>query len=305
MYDVAILTDHRYENPKKIDWYIQQVLTEDNLLKRELELLGLSVIIKDWKSKNFDWTKTKCAVFRSTWDYFDNFKKFSHWLEKTKSKTQFINSFDLIKWNLNKTYLFDLKNNGINIPPSILIKKNEAISLNELFQKTCWNEAVIKPVISGAARHTYRINKTNFQNHENNFKKLISKEDFLFQEFMNNIVSEGELSLILISGQYTHAVRKTAKKGDFRVQDDHGGTVEIYHANKQEIQFAENCIKHCPKKAHYARVDIVYDNKNEISLVELELIEPELWFRNNAKSAKLLAKKISNLVSSKLEPKLQ
>ena len=113
---------------------------------------------------------------------------------------------------------------------------------------------------------------------------------------MNNIVSEGELSLILISGQYTHAVRKTAKKGDFRVQDDHGGTVEIYHANNQEILFAENCIKHCPKKAHYARVDIVYDNKNEISLVELELIEPELWFRNKEEAANLLAIEISKII---------
>ena len=44
MNDVVILTDHRYENPKEIDWYIQQVLTEDNLLKKELELLGLNVI---------------------------------------------------------------------------------------------------------------------------------------------------------------------------------------------------------------------------------------------------------------------
>ena len=59
MYDVVILTDHRYENPKKIDWYIQQVLTEDKLLKKELELLGLNVIIKDWKSKKFDWTKAE------------------------------------------------------------------------------------------------------------------------------------------------------------------------------------------------------------------------------------------------------
>ena len=159
MHDVVILTDHRYENPKKIDWYIQQVLIEDNLLKLELEKLKLKVLIKDWKSKNFNWSSTKTVIFRSTWDYFDNYELFLKWLENTKSKTVFINSFDLINWNLDKSYLFDLNNKGVNIASTLLIKKNENISLKELFSQTNWNEAIIKPTISGAAKNTFRINK--------------------------------------------------------------------------------------------------------------------------------------------------
>ena len=50
----------------------------------------------------------------------------------------------------------------------------------------------------------------------------------------------------MIGGKYTHAVKKTAKKGDFRVQDDHGGKVEIYNATQSEIKFAEDCIEKCP-----------------------------------------------------------
>ena len=129
MNDVVILTDHRYENPKEIDWYIQQVLTEDNLLKKELELLGLNVIIKDWKSSNIDWQKQKAAVFRSTWDYFDNFNTFNKWLEINKSKIRFINSYNLIKWNLDKSYLFDLQKKDINIPSSVLVKKESKTTL--------------------------------------------------------------------------------------------------------------------------------------------------------------------------------
>ena len=64
----------------------------------------------------------------------------------------------------------------------------------------------------------------------------------LFQEYMFNI-SEGEISLIMIGNEFTHAVKKTAKKGDFRVQDDHGGKVEIYNPNKHEISFAKECLK--------------------------------------------------------------
>ena len=293
MHDVVILTDHRYENPKKIDWYIQQVLTEDKLLKKELELLGLNVIIKDWKSKKFDWTKAEYAIFRSTWDYFDNFKLFSNWLEKNKYEIKFINSLEIIKWNLDKVYLLELQEKGINIAPTILIKKNQPTTLKKLFKDTGWQEAVLKPTVSGAARHTYRINRNSYNDYEEIFKGLICNEDFLFQEFIKNIISKGELSLIVIGGKYTHAVKKTAKKGDFRVQDDHGGKVEVYYASEKEIEFAEQCINLCSEMPLYARVDIAYDNNNELSLVELELIEPELWFRNNKKSAKLLAEEIS------------
>jgi glutathione synthase/RimK-type ligase-like ATP-grasp enzyme len=95
--------------------------------------------------------------------------------------------------------------------------------------------------------------------------------------------------------KFTHAVKKIAKKGDFRVQDDHGGKVEKYHPTKEEITFAENCIKACHFATIYARVDIVYDNNNKPSLSELELTEPELWFRNYPKAAELLAEEIEKL----------
>ena len=187
----------------------------------------------------------------------------------------------------------------MNIAPTLFIEKGNIITLSQLFEKTNWSEAVIKPAISGAARHTYRINPNNYLEYEEIFQKLISEECMLFQEFLNKIIIQGEISLILIGGRFTHAVKKIAKKGDFRVQDDHGGTVEEYTANKQEIIFSEHCLKSSPFTPMYARVDIVYDNSNKLSLSELELIEPELWFRNNPTSANLLAQEIFSLISSR------
>ena len=299
MFDVVILTDHRYVNPKKTDWYIDQVLLEDQLLQTALEEKGLRVIKKDWADKHFDWTTTKYAIFRTIWDYFERFEEFFSWLEQTKNKTTFINSTEIIKWNIDKHYLQDLAKNGVNIAPTLFIEKGNIITLSQLFEKTNWSEAVIKPAISGAARHTYWINPNNYIEYEEIFQKLISEECMLFQEFLNKIIIQGEISLILIGGRFTHAVKKIAKKGDFRVQDDHGGTVEEYTANKQEIIFSEHCLKSSPFTPMYARVDIVYDNSNKLSLSELELIEPELWFRNNPTSANLLAQEIFSLISSK------
>lgn len=295
MHDVVILTDNRYENPKSIDWYVQQVLTEDNLLKTELEKLGLRVIKKAWDSSSFNWSETRFAIFRSTWDYFDKFRDFKTWLEKVKEDTTFINSYELINWNLDKKYLIELNKKGINIPTSEVITKEDNLTLACLFKKYNFNEAIIKPTISGAARETYRITKNNFYDYENKFFDLKSKEDLIFQEFLNNIISQGEISLIFIGRKYTHAVKKIAKEGDFRVQDDHGGRVEVYNATNEEILFAKDCLEKCPTLPIYSRVDIIYDNKNEICLGEIEIIEPELWFRNNKNAAKLLASEINKL----------
>ena len=87
MFDVVILTDNRYVKPKKTDWYIEQVLLEDKLLQRELENKGLKVCKKDWANPEFDWTSTKYAIFRTTWDYFERFNEFFSWIEKTQHKT--------------------------------------------------------------------------------------------------------------------------------------------------------------------------------------------------------------------------
>lgn len=299
MYDIVILTDHRYVNPEKIDWYIQQVLDEDALLMHALEKKGLKVCKKDWADSSFDWARTKYAIFRSTWDYFDRFDAFFRWLEKTKRKTTFINTASIIHWNIDKYYLKELADKGVNIAPTFFIEKGKQKTLYELFEETKWETAVIKPTISGAARHTYKITPENCNQREAIFQQLISKENMLFQQYLNNITEMGEISLVMIGGEYTHAVKKIAKKGDFRVQDDHGGTVEEYLATKEEIAFAKLCLEKCPFHPIYARVDVVYDNNMKPSLSELELIEPELWFRNNPKSAELLAEGIANLTPSK------
>ena len=87
------------------------------------------------------------------------------------------------------------------------------------------------------------------------------------------------------------------KKGDFRVQDDFGGTVLKYKPNSEEIEFAETAVKACETMPIYARVDMFTDNNGQLALSELELIEPELWFRNNPDSADKLAIAVKKLIS--------
>ena len=115
----------------------------------------------------------------------------------------------------------------------------------------------------------------------------------LLQPFMHSVAQQGEISLCVIGGQVTHAVRKTPKPGDFRVQDDHGGSVHPYWAEPEEIRFAEKAVAACAVPPQYARVDMVRDPAGRLRLMELELIEPELFLRFNPLAARLLAAEIA------------
>ena len=82
----------------------------------------------------------------------------------------------------------------------------------------------------------------------------------------------------------------------YPIQDDFGGTVDVYNPKKSEINFALNVVSALPSRPAYARVDVVFDNNGKIALSELELIEPEMWFRFRPQAAKSLAKYIKNRV---------
>ena len=298
-YDVVILTEKRYLNPIKVNGYVQNILDEDNYIKVALENQGLVTIRLSWDDVDFDWSSTKFVLFRTTWDYFDRFDEFSVWLNEVSKQTVLLNSEKIIRWNIDKHYLQDLQQNGVHICESYFVEKGTQSTLKELSTKYGLKEFVLKPCISGAARHTYKINLENAEEYESVFSELIAQEAMILQPFQYNIVEKGEISLMVMNGKFTHAVLKIAKKGDFRVQDDFGGAVHNYTPTQQEIDFAENAVKACIEMPIYARVDVFTDNDNKLAIAELELIEPELWFRNYPSAADELAKGIKLLINQK------
>ena len=298
-YDVVVLTDSRYVNPLKTNTYISNVLREDELVINALKEKNLSVVKKDWNDSIFDWETTRSILFRSTWDYFDKFELFKKWFSKTKNKCLMINSTETIEWNIDKHYLLDLQEHQIPIPNSEFIKRGSSIDLSLLMQKKNWNEIVVKPTISGAAKNTHRLKEEEIIQFGPTWEKLIYKEDFIVQEFQNNVITEGEVAMIVIGGKFTHAVLKKAKEGDFRVQDDFGGSIAIYNPSEEMVKLAEKCTRILTPIPSYARVDIIWDNLRELAVSELELIEPELWFRLNPNAAQKLAHHVDLILSEK------
>ncbi len=294
--DIALLTDPRYTatfaHPD--DWYLDNILRDDRLLVDALARRGASAVRVDWSRTDVDWSRFRCAVFRTTWDYFDRFDEFTNWLNRVESQTQLCNPAALVRWNTDKHYLADLESRGIPVVAARYVERSSTVTLHELLAETGWNDAVIKPCVSGAARHTYRIAPGTLEAIEPIFRELLASESFILQPFQPSIMLAGEDTLMVFGGRYSHAVRKIPKAGDFRVQDDHGGRVLDRRPTADQIALAERAVAACSPVPAYGRVDMIRDDAGHLAVMELELIEPELWLRNHPRAAENFASAIVN-----------
>ena len=204
MKDITLLTCRAYFKPNKITPYIANILKEEQLLKAALEKQGISVEITYWDNPSYDWSATKAVLFRTIWDYFERFDEFWMWLEEINTQTKLINSYDLIKWNIDKHYLNDLSKSGIEIVPTYFADKGCNMKLLEIAKTNQWKDLVIKPAISASAFKTYKILENNIENSEELFNSLLRERDMLVQPFFKTIVELGEASV-----SYTHLTLPT------------------------------------------------------------------------------------------------
>lgn len=288
-YDIILLTEEKLENPEQSDPIIDNVILEDKILRDALESRGFRVGRFAWSRKDIDWSQSKYLLFRTTWDYHNKWKQFIDWLNKTKQESTFINPIETIVWNFDKRYLLELENRGVNIAKTKVFEKGVEGKLKDAFSHFKIEELVLKPLISAGGRHTYRIKKENCEALEEVFRDLLKEEAMMLQEFQNDVPVNGEISLMFFGGKYTHSILKLAKSGDFRVQDDFGGSVHDHEASEEEVKFAKYALSQIQPIPVYARVDVFRDNYGNLALAEIELIEPELWFRNYPEAAEVFA----------------
>ncbi|MCS6992190.1 MAG: hypothetical protein NZL95_10085 [Chitinophagales bacterium] len=286
---LTLLTDSRYLTPQPGNDYVSNIFLEDKLLTEALERLGYHVQRTNWDNPNYDWSATHAAVFRTTWDYFHRADSFRRWLKDVCAHTRLINDYEVVMWNMDKTYLLVLQQRGLAIPPTLLVHAGSSQTLKGILSICCWEEVILKPAISGAARHTYRFTAREATAYEPVFQQLIGQEAVLLQQFQPSVLKRGEAALMFFDGRYSHAVLKRARPGDFRVQDDFGGTVHPYQPAADEIELARKALQCSPQPPVYGRVDLLWNEAGKPLVSELELIEPELWLRCSEPAAALFA----------------
>ena len=102
----------------------------------------------------------------------------------------------------------------------------------------------------------------------------------MIQPFLRSVTDEGEYSLMLFGGRFSHCIVKRPKTGDYRVQPHLGGSEQPVAAPEGAVALAEAALAAAPCEAAYARVDMVRGNDGLLSVIELELIEPALWLQH-------------------------
>lgn len=264
----------------------------DQVLAACLKQKGIQVLPLIWSEPDILSRNWDAIVIRSVWDYHRLHKDFWQWLVKVKeSSIRLINSSEIVRWNLNKSYLLELADKGISAVPSILIPQDTPEEkVLEQIRRLNWPEIVIKPTISATAFLTFRT-LSNHRDLPEIINKVKLQSDILIQPYISSVAEEGEVSLIFFNDEkpeYSHSVLKRPQSGDFRVQSDFGGSVLPYAPSPELIRFAESCLKELPGEWTFARVDVI-DWERSPLLGELEMIEPDLFLTNQPKAVQRLA----------------
>lgn len=267
----------------------------DQLLIPELAKHNIIAEAVIWDNPDVIWTDFDYLIFRNTWDYYEKESQFNLWLSTIKKlgiKT--LNSIDIIEQNKHKFYLRDIQNQDIAIIPTVFIEKTKQLHLAEIIPPH-WKKAVIKPAFSAGSYLTEVFEVANIEEINQKYQTIASEKDLLLQEFKPEIESEGETSLIFFNKKFSHAINKKPKSGDFRIQVQFGGVYTSLSPSANLIQQAQKIVDTFPNNLLYARVDGIIIN-NHIQLMEVECIEPDLYFNYSEGSLQRFVNSILKLI---------
>ena len=256
---------------------LPELTAADQLLIPELAKHNIEAKPVIWSDQTINWSDFDYLIFRNTWDYFEKEIEFNLWLdqiEKLGIKT--LNTIGIIKQNKHKFYLREMEKQGISILPTVFIDKTNSLNLAELIPSH-WKKAVIKPAFSAGSYLTEVFEVADIQKINADYKNLAQEKELLLQEFMPEIQTLGETSLIFFNKKFSHCVNKKPVDGDFRVQSQFGGKYSLVQPSQELIEKAQKIVNTFPENLLYARVDGIIIG-TELYLMEIECIEPDLYF---------------------------
>ncbi len=259
---------------------------DDELLQQALEERGCEAQAVIWDEEGIDWSGFDLCLVRSTWDYNEKHEPFLTWARQAEAASGLRNPAELIAWNSDKHYLRELGERGVRTVPTVWVGEDSRLGLEQILAGTGWDEAVVKPVVDLGARNLHRVRAGE---DSVALELILRNQRAMVQPFLPSLEGQGELSLVYIEGELSHAVRKRPAAGDFRVQSIWGGTVSREEPTGAELELAEEALAQFKQVPLYARVDLVEGPTGEPCLIELELIEPNLFLCEHPPAVEALA----------------
>lgn len=267
----------------------------DKLLIPELAKHNIQAEAVIWDDPKVIWTNFDYLIFRNTWDYYEKESQFNLWLATIKKlKVKTLNSIEVIEQNKHKFYLRELQNQNIATIPTVFIEKTKRLNLAEIMPSH-WKKAVIKPAFSAGSYLTEVFEVANIEEINQKYQNIAFEKDLLLQEFKPEIETDGETSFIFFNKEFSHAINKKPAPGDFRIQVQFGGVYTSISPSADLIKQAQTIVSNIPNQLLYARVDGIIIN-NKIQLMEVECIEPDLYFNYSEGSHQRFINAILDLI---------
>lgn len=245
------------------------------ILAGVLALSGARVDVADWRDASVDWSNATVTMLRSPWDYVHHIDEFLAWAERVNVVSDLWNPLELLRWNTHKSYLLDLQARGAPIVPTVVLLAGSAASLDAICDARGWNSVVVKPAIAsgGDGARKGEVGDPALQAH---LDALLARNEVLVQPYVSAVERDGEISVVLFDGHFSHALRKQPAAGDYRVQEHHGGTTELVEPSPGLVELAERVCGVLPTPTLYARIDLISLGERW-HVIEAEVTEPSLW----------------------------
>jgi hypothetical protein len=253
-------------------------------LESALRAAGADVTIAEW-DRPHDWSGFDLALLRSTWDYTQRYAEFFDWAETVSRQTQLINPLIAVRWSSDKHYLGDLAKEQVPIVPTLFIEPGDLPErrIAELKSLPGVEEFVVKPAIGAGSRDARRFGWDETADAtEHALRMLNAERSVLLQPYLRRVDENGETALIFVDGVFSHAIRKGPL-----LKRQEGSTTELFAKERitprvpdaAELDIAARALRAVPfEMPLYARVDLIRDQAGAPVVLELELVEPSLFF---------------------------
>jgi O-ureido-D-serine cyclo-ligase len=246
-------------------------------LAEALAAAGFAATLVGWDDPAADWDAPIPTILRSTWNYPSDIDAFGAWLDRAHAAAPVINPPDIVRANLRKRYLLGLAARGVPVVPTTLVERGQTLPASAL--PALAPRVVIKPEVGAGSVGTQRF-AADDPAALAHLASLTSRGAALVQPYLTSVDGYGERSLVWIDGAFSHAMRKTPRfvgdaekmDGPFPIADD-------------ERAVAHAALAPIADRILYGRVDLARDAAGAPMVMELELIEPSLWFAHQPGSA--------------------
>lgn len=226
---------------------------------------GVDFELLAWDDPAAPWDDPVPTILRSTWNYAHDLDAFLAWIDRVDRAAPLLNPADVVHANVRKRYLLQLAARGVPVTATTLVERGRTIPLPH-------ERLVIKPEV-GAGSLGARVFEPGDPAAAAHLAALTRTGAALVQPYVASVDHYGERSLVWIDGELSHAIRKTPRfagdseriDGPFPIADD-------------ERAVAEAALALYEDDILYGRVDLARDDAGQPRVMELELVEPSLFF---------------------------